>query len=377
MVPKDSFELNIRKINNRLQCTLSRSPPFSMGIVTHVSTIQPKSILTSQGAIMKDYAEIVKSERKRLKKIDDKEAITQMGKKIGDVLNPVFENLGLIDLMQEQKTIDLTLTPEPNIAKIPWELAIIDDNGTYLCEKVNLCRRMQVTNKAGFSLLTNKTKNKEYPALVVGLNYKYKKKKREHLNESIKDAKIAYKKINAFAKKTKTNIKMLHPKIEGNAKQDIIQKYLKEGITLFHFSGHGKLKVNDSKISLKGKSLSAKSVEELFTKVNVRAPTFSFLNACETCLQKSYKGKVYDWAYTMANNGGIALIGTLWYITDEDATPFSKSFYNYFLTQGKTFGEAVRLARLKVKKDMKDSSRTWTGFIAYGGPRLKATDLFV
>ena len=108
----------------------------------------------------------------------------------------------------------------------------------------------------------------------------------------------------------------------------------------------------------------------MLQKLKIKAPKFSFMNACETCLG------VQHWAHAMANNGGRALIGTFWSVLDHDSTSFSTAFYRNFFSEGNAIGESVRMAREEIANDKKvEDLFTWPAFVLYGPPTLKASDI--
>jgi CHAT domain-containing protein len=160
-------------------------------------------------------------------------------------------------------------------------------------------------------------------------------------------------------------------------KKSTIEKHLRDGIDIFYFSGHGEIRRNISRIILnRNELLSAQKVDEMLHKSKVKAPKFSFLNACETCLQKPSGRLVEDWAHAMANNGGRALIGTFWSVADQDAPNFSRAFYRNFFSDGKAIGESVRMARKETVKEMEgEDYSTWPAFVLYGNPTLRASDI--
>ena len=66
--------------------------------------------------------------------------------------------------------------------------------------------------------------------------------------------------------------------------------------------------------------------------------------------------------------GALGLIGTLWPIFDEGAAEFASTFYESLLA-GQSLGEAMRLARLRVRES-RPHDVTWASFVLYGDPTL-------
>lgn len=303
----------------------------------------------------------------------NKKAILSLGREIGEIIEPILDHLGLFELIKEG-TINLTIRPDSKVVKIPWELAVLkDDLETLLCERVNFSRTMQVEYNQGYGVLTNKTVNKNYPALIVGLDYEHRKL--GALSHSREDAKNVFSIIKTFGKSK--GVQMLPIVLEKHASSEIIIDHLLKGITLFHFSGHGKINKRTGEISGFKSTLSTRQLDKQFCKSNARAPTFSFINACKTCVQSTKGGEVFDWAKLMASNGGRALTGTLWSVIDDDATEFSLKFYLSFFSEGRTLGESVRLSRRYLKDSSEHSMETWAAFVCYGPSTLRANDLLV
>ncbi len=304
------------------------------------------------------------------------ETVSDLGMEVGLVLEDILTHFNLIE-RKGKASLNLALSLDEHTVKIPWELALLADENDpllFLCRRMNIGRMMEVQRKEGFvDNLNAKKVPQERRALVVGLDYKKSKSKR--LDVAQDDAKWVHEKLEDFGKKNK--LKVLPLLVGGNAKKSVIEKHLKNGLDIFHFSGHGNVHENIGEISLNGREfLSAQKVDEMLHKFKVKAPKFSFMNACETCLQKPSGRLVKDWAHAMANNGGRTLIGTFWSIADNDSTNFSTAFYRNFFSDGKTIGESVRMAREETEKKRKEEDfSTWPAFVLYGPPTLRASDI--
>jgi CHAT domain-containing protein len=327
--------------------------------------------------IMDFYAILAKLAGKKKRRQDFLEALMKIGGEIGFGLESIFEHFGFPN---NKRKVNLTLKLDNQTRRIPWELGMLpNDPDHFLCERNNVGRAFEVQQSNGWFFPDKKTAVHNYKALVAGIDYK-KNSRAKPLDYSELDAKAVHNYLRKFSKSKKgKNLQVLPKKIGGNAKKASIEKRFQEGVTLFHFSGHGSLAKRVGSIVLAdNKHLTTKEVNDLLEKAPTRAPTFSFMNACETCLQKPDRWGVYDWAHTMANNGARALIGTFWSVIDEDATNFSLEFYKNFLQGGRTIGESVRRARLYVRdKSDEEGIFTWPAFVLYGPPTLKAKDVLI
>lgn len=94
-----------------------------------------------------------------------------------------------------------------------------------------------------------------------------------------------------------------------------------------------------------------------------------FLNACQTGRGGLGLVGLGGWVKQFLKAGSSLFVGTMWEVSDESAAAFSQEFYSQIM-QGKTVGEAVHLARQKIKKD---GDPTWLSYTVYGDPNMRYT----
>ncbi|MBI1850302.1 MAG: CHAT domain-containing protein [Planctomycetes bacterium] len=104
-----------------------------------------------------------------------------------------------------------------------------------------------------------------------------------------------------------------------------------------------------------------------------------FLNACETGAVANeidapkvdfvLKGPAEGLASAFVYGGALACIGTMWPVYDAAAAAFANHFYRCVL-EGEMVGEAVRLARTKVRSEF-TGQVTWAAFVLYGDPTFR------
>jgi hypothetical protein len=146
---------------------------------------------------------------------------------------------------------------------------------------------------------------------------------------------------------------------------------------VIHFAGHAFFDGKDADLS--GLLLHD---EEHFLAQKIRrlleGRPLVFLNACESAsianeeqpqrveayLQEPAEGLASAFIY----GGALGCVGSLWPIYDKPAADFAIHFYNNLLS-GYMVGDAVRLARRKIKEDYKDEI-TWAAYVLYGDPTL-------
>ena len=152
-----------------------------------------------------------------------------------------------------------------------------------------------------------------------------------------------------------------------------VRKLLKEGgFHLIHFACHGKfdpeaheqsivfLQGNDK---LKSRDISGERMKFL------RDKPFVFINACQTARGDFSLVGIGSWAREFINkeSSSSGFIGASWEVDDKLAYVFSTTFYSSLL-QGKTIGEAMRIARLKIKDE---PDPTWLAYALYADPRAR------
>jgi len=368
-----SFELTLGKHENKLRCCLTRPDDKSITLPNFSCSFRQKDVRE----ISTYLTTVIKSARKNTPDplLD---TVTILGGEVGSVLEPILEHFNLIERI-EKANMNLTLILDKYTVKIPWELALLRNKKgeidlNFLCRRINIGRTLKTQNQKKTANTSNAKKGpRERRALVVGLDYT--KSKDNDLENCEEDAEKAHKELTAFGKKNK--LKVLPLLIGEKVKKSTIEKHLRDGIDIFYFSGHGEIRKNISRIILnRNELLSAQKVDEMLHKFKIKAPRLSFLNACETCLQKPSGGLVKDWAHAIANNGGRALIGTFWSVLDQDSPNFSRAFYRNFFSDGKTIGASVRMAREETENKMEDEDySTWPAFVLYGNPTLRASDI--
>jgi len=303
------------------------------------------------------------------------EKLGKMGRDIGRILQPVLEHF---DLLNREDGVNLTLTLDKYTVRIPWELAIFDKGPQlFLCERMNIGRAIEIESKGGFyDALESKARRKMHRALVVGINYRRCKRRRLRLDHAEKEARVVASTLRRFGKDKRLEVPQ--PLIGKKAQKRIVEEQVRKGVSVFHFSGHGKMKGRAGEIRLNcGEKLTAEELREECIDARIPAPTFSFINACETALEKPGRWEVYNWARAMADQGGRACVGTFWSVMEEESTQFSVKFYEDFFLRRKTLGESVRQAKLEVKKKGKDAIFTWPAFVLYGPPTLRTSDILI
>ncbi len=106
---------------------------------------------------------------------------------------------------------------------------------------------------------------------------------------------------------------------------------------------------------------------------NLTLPSLVFSNACQSAksssglMDKDYQEKNYSLAAAFLFSGVRHYIGTVWQVADHKSRVFAEEFYNQ-LIRGKSIGECLRLARLKLISQSSPEDLSWASYILYGDP---------
>lgn len=275
--------------------------------------------------------------------------VKRAGAKLFDIIQEgSWNNLNDFQMLGKKEDI-LTIRVDESTRKYPWELAF--DGTEFLCTRFCVGRKIERPNST--YIPTPSSHNKE--ALVIGLNYKWEKDKRIHLDHPGYEARSVATQLDKLG----YNVTPIDPEEATIAN---IKKSLSKPVSIFHFTGHGKCRKNYSSgkkvlIELRDGPLTSDDLKECFEKAG-GAPFISFLNACETAME-IYSSELVD---AFVDLGAENVIGTFWSVSDEPSKLFAKTFYRSLVNYS-TIGKALLEAR-KIKND----ALTWPAFVFYGDP---------
>jgi len=357
--------LRLRRVNRRLECELT--DPESMQII---SFDEDPIKLTEKFKkdILRPYTRIVRMTRnEETPNVGHfKLELRVLGKNIWDILGPIFDRF---DLNIKEGT-SLALALDDETVQIPWELALFRKRPrVHLCESINIGRLRVVKSE---SWINPRERRKRPRALVVGINYKDCRKKLGELDWAEEEA----EEITSILRGNGFSVTPLYGK---KAKRSKIAKELKRGVDIFHFTGHGRMSRGETKVMASDEDLPAKDLDDILG--TAVAPRFSFMNACETSIERDTASQgrwdAYSWAYALARYGGRVFVGTLWPIFEEEARLFSCRFYKELLgVEKRTLADAMHQSRHEVKKRGKNIAIfTWPAYVLYGPPSLLIDDI--
>lgn len=262
------------------------------------------------------------------------------------------------DKLKSSQIENLILSIDEELINIPWELFY--DGTNFLCLNFNLGRSVltkTIDTPAGYRdfssvpkmlVLANPT-NDLKSAYVEGVNIKNQFDRKKH-NVHI-DFKSTY----------------------------IDRMYVKKNICdydIVHFAGHCEYMPDNPKDSGWVLSDGKFSVRDILAMGSAASlPHLVFSNACHSAeanknsFYADYQERNYSLASAFLFAGVRHYIGTVRRIEDPVSLSFSKEFYIQLIS-GKSVGESVKLARVKLMKEYGIASIYWASYLLYGDPNF-------
>ena len=168
-----------------------------------------------------------------------------------------------------------------------------------------------------------------------------------------------------FLKTSFANTKEINPTLK--TVREVLRK---GGFHLIHFACHGSFDPEEheqSMVYLQGDDI-LKSRDISGERRNFgKDKPFVFINACETANADFSLVGIGSWAYKFITAHSSGFLGSSWEVNDRLAYLFSVSFYDG-IRKGKTIGDAMREARLEVRRV---PDPTWLAYTLYADPNAK------
>lgn len=279
-------------------------------------------------------------------------------KKIGQLL---WDHLLSRPVKERLKTTiirNLVLSLDETLIEVPWEL--LYDGSIFLSLKFNLGRVIR-------------TKEDKAPPQYRSLAGKPKMLILANPTNDLKSAYVEGTFIkNHFDKKRN--------QISINFKSTQIDKiYVKKNLRdydIVHFAGHCEFDAENAKNSgwvLSDGNFSGHDIMAMSETLPL--PTLIFSNACQSAhvtkglIDPDYQKNIYNLASAFIFSGVRHYIGTVRKIEDPVSLLFSKEFYIH-LFKGKSVGESLCLARMKLIHEYGIDSIFWTSYLLYGDPNF-------
>jgi len=154
----------------------------------------------------------------------------------------------------------------------------------------------------------------------------------------------------------------IRPRLDG------VRELLRQGgVQLIHFACHGSFDPEEHEQSViyleENERLRSRDIAGARKNFGRDRP-FIFINACQTARAEFSLVGIGSWADKFIRAQASGFLGSSWEVNDEFAFEFTKSFYRA-LIQGRTIGEAVKEARLRIKNE---NDTTWLAYSVYADP---------
>jgi CHAT domain-containing protein len=146
-----------------------------------------------------------------------------------------------------------------------------------------------------------------------------------------------------------------------SAAAELYKLFREDLLNLLHVACHQSFQNDKERIVIGNTPVGPKD----FTKFELTALPFIFMNACRSDCKVPGYNKIGGWANAFLDIGAGAFIGTLWEVRDTTAQLFANTLYAELLQNRSTFGAALESARATVKKKS-PGDPTWLAYAFYG-----------
>ncbi|MCX5710214.1 MAG: CHAT domain-containing protein [Candidatus Omnitrophica bacterium] len=260
--------------------------------------------------------------------------------------------------LKSSRIPDLVLSIDEELVDIPWEL--LYDGGSFLCLNYNLGRLVRTKREMapveyrGYSsvlkmlILANPTDDLR-GAYLEGINIRNQfDRKRENVRIDFKS----------------TSIDRLYVK-KNLCDYDVV-----------HFAGHCEFDREDPFETgwvLSDGKFTTQDILNMGTDSTL--PSLIFSNACHSAdagaqlVEDDYQEKSFSLASAFLFSGVRHYIGSIRRVEDASSLGFAKELYAQLIS-GKSVGESMRLARLKLIKEQGVNALPWASYLLYGDPNF-------
>ncbi len=273
--------------------------------------------------------------------------------------NLLYEQIFSREIKDEIKRTEAThliFYIDEQLVCIPWEL--LHDGSNYLCLRFAVGRVVLVSHQIRTD--SSRVLNPVLRMLTVG--------------DPTGDLKSAYDEsilVRNELDRIKNKIQLELRTTEVSS--GYVMKNLRE-YDIFHFAGHARYDENDpskSGLVLSDGDLTAERIMTLSSSNSM--PLLVFANACSSGetegwrVDPAHEKRIYGLANVFLMAGVRHYIGTFWKIQDGLSMQFSRVFYRN-IRLGRSIGEAVRLARLRLIERYGRTALIWASYMLYGDP---------
>lgn len=262
------------------------------------------------------------------------------------------------DKLQECVSQNLVLLIDEDLVHVPWEL--LYDGSNFLCVNYNLGRSIR-------------TKQQEYPAATRSFGDTIRML---ILADPTGDLKSSY--AEGIQIRNQFDAKRAHIHIDLKS-ASVSKLYVKKNICdydIVHFAGHCEYDYHKPEHTgwvLEDGRFTSHDIHAISQSMPL--PSLIFSNACYSAKvapdlgELNFKERNYSLASSFLFSGVQHYIGSIRRLDDESSLIFAGEFYHHIIS-GRSIGEGVRLARLRLMKEYGVSNISWASYLLYGDPNF-------
>jgi len=305
---------------------------------------------------------LIESINKNESRILGSQIINEDIKRVGSILCDLVLTNTIKNMIKSENCDYLLLEIDDSLVHIPWELIYLGDD--FLCMQYHMGREVIHSKNSG------PIKQRKITLPLKMWLIAEPQGNLEGVNKEIDDIEAVVAEIN----KDKKRIDLTIDRGDFRAlTPELIHSKLRD-FDIIHFAGHSEYCHEYPELSgwkLTKGFFTAQYVKKMIGSASM--PIFIFPNACQSARTQHWdlKHDTFDLAHSFTLAGVKHYLGTFWNIMDKSSSDFSIELYKH-LFSGKTYGEAVRNARVKLLASNTDV--TWASYVLYGDPTEKCID---
>ncbi len=283
-------------------------------------------------------------------------------RKMGQMLCDEFLTPDIQMRLLTTKARYLTLEIDADLVHIPWELLYL--HGEFLCRRFSMGRMSGTHQKA----LHFEKRSLDPPLDMWILS---------NPGGDLDAADSEGENICEYMDRKNLDDERVFAELNTEILADEIRERIRQ-YDLVHFAGHAVYNPQhpgQSGWELTEGRFTARDIDDIAG--GKAMPAFVFSNACQSARTDRWEDSgesagdaSFDLANAFMRAGVRHYLGTSWEVKDAPSRSFACLFYEHLLS-GKTVGEAVRLARIRLgEKDRTGEDTSWASYILYGDPCL-------
>lgn len=279
-------------------------------------------------------------------------------KKNGQMLWDFLLSRPIKDKLCQRHSQNLVLLIDESLVHVPWEL--LYDGSNFLCVNYNLGRSIR-------------TRQQQYPLATRSFGDIIRMLV---LSDPTGDLKSSYSEGIQIRNQFDIKRARIHIDVKSSA---VSRLYVKKNMCdydIVHFAGHCEYDHNRPEHTgwvLEDGRFTSGDIHTLGQSMPL--PSLVFSNACYSAKVSpesgdlEFKERNFSLASAFLFSGVRHYIGSIRRLDDESSLLFAREFYHQIIS-GKSIGEGVRLARLRLIRELGISNISWASYVLYGDPNF-------